>query len=127
MSVKVEHSAQKKVRHVSCCDQKEAASSIAKRTPPMGAPKAAATPAAAPAETKSRLSWSLRKRLSHIVRQPHVLDEPCDSPAATIAPAWIIGPSLPTTSPPLTEKSTPTALQSSVVVRSSLGTLTPCR
>mmetsp|Transcript_6786 Transcript_6786/g.16927 ORF Transcript_6786/g.16927 Transcript_6786/m.16927 type:complete len:236 (-) Transcript_6786:501-1208(-) len=127
LSVNVEQSAQKKVRHVSCCDQKEAASSMAKSTPPIGAPNAAATPAAAPADTKSRLSWSLRKRLRQAVRQPQLLDEPCERPAATIEPAWIIGPSLPTTSPLLTEKTTPTALQSSVVVRSSLGTLTPCR
>lgn len=36
--------------------QNELPSSRLNRTPPMGAPKAAATPAAAPAETKSRLS-----------------------------------------------------------------------
>ena len=45
--------AQKKHRHVSFVDQKEAPSSREKSTPPMGAPKAAATPAAAPQATKS--------------------------------------------------------------------------
>ena len=127
LSISVEQSAQKKVRHVSGCDQYVAASSSAKSTPPIGAPKAAATPAAAPAETKSRLSWSLRKRLSHIVRSRHVFDEPCERPAATIAPVWIIGPSLPSTSPLATEHSTPTVFASSVRVRSSPGTRQPWR
>ena len=45
--------AQKKARQVSCVDQYEAPSSREKRTPPMGAPKADATPAAAPQATKS--------------------------------------------------------------------------
>ena len=36
--------------------QKEDPSSKLNNTPPMGAPKAAATPAAAPLDTKSRLS-----------------------------------------------------------------------
>ena len=120
LSISVEQSAQKKVRHVSGCDQYVAASSSAKSTPPIGAPKAAATPAAAPAETKSRLSWSLRKRLSHIVRSRHVFDEPCERPAATIAPVWIIGPSFPSTSPLATEQSTPTTFASSVRGRSAL-------
>ncbi len=44
------------VLHVSDWFQKEEPSSKLKRTPPMGAPNAAATPAAAPEETKSRLS-----------------------------------------------------------------------
>lgn len=35
-----------------------------KRTPPIGAPNAAATPAAAPPETKSLFSWSFRKYLN---------------------------------------------------------------
>lgn len=46
--------------HVSPWFQKDEPSSRLNKVPPMGAPKAAATPAAAPADTKSRLS--LRKR-----------------------------------------------------------------
>lgn len=42
--------------HVSPWFQKDEPSSRLNRVPPMGAPKAAATPAAAPADTKSRLS-----------------------------------------------------------------------
>jgi len=42
--------------HVSPWFQKEEPSSKLKRVPPIGAPKAAATPAAAPADTKSLLS-----------------------------------------------------------------------
>ena len=42
--------------------QNEEPSSKLKRTPPMGAPNAAATPAAAPLDTKSRLSlWECKK------------------------------------------------------------------
>ena len=41
-------------------DQKELASSRENKTPPAGAPKAAATPAAAPPLTKSRFTLSLR-------------------------------------------------------------------
>ena len=44
------------VLHVRDWFQNEEPSSKLKRTPPMGAPNAAATPAAAPEETKSRLS-----------------------------------------------------------------------
>ena len=50
--------AQKKARQVSFVDQKEDPSSNANSTPPIGAPKAAATPAAAPHATKSRFSAS---------------------------------------------------------------------
>jgi hypothetical protein len=53
--VKVAVAAQKKHFQVRGKDQKEEASSNAKSTPPIGAPNAAATPAAQPAETKSRL------------------------------------------------------------------------
>ena len=48
--------AQKNVRNVSPGCHQLAPSSRQKRTPPMGAPKAAATPAAAPQATKSRFS-----------------------------------------------------------------------
>ena len=50
----------RKTRHVSCTFQYVAASSKAKQMPPSGDEKAAATPAAAPAETKSRFCPSVR-------------------------------------------------------------------
>ena len=46
--------------HVNSLLQKLAASSTLKRVPPTGAPKAADTPAAAPPDTRSRISWSDR-------------------------------------------------------------------
>ena len=49
-----------------CC-QKEATSSKANSSPPMGALKAVATPTLTPAVTKSRLSFGLRKRLNMLV------------------------------------------------------------
>ena len=45
--------------------QKDAPSSKLKSTPPIGAPKAAATPAAAPLDTKSRLSLHLHAHHGH--------------------------------------------------------------
>ena len=84
-----------------------ATSSYAKRRPPMGAPNAVATPHAAPAVMKSRLSLSfrnLRKPIhpslkAHGVVIPSVALSPCDRPAPIIAPRWIIGPSGPTGNP----------------------------
>ncbi len=58
-------------------------SSMAKRSPPTGAPKAEATPAAAPAETKSRLSRELRKRRKKGSEKPAVLEPNWDTPAPT--------------------------------------------
>ena len=52
------------IRHVSDWFQKLAPSSKAKRTPPIGAPNAADTPAAAPQAMKSRFTWSQRKSLN---------------------------------------------------------------
>eukprot|EP00958_Prasinococcus_capsulatus_P002234 scaffold201_cov405-Prasinococcus_capsulatus_cf.AAC.58 len=49
-------------RQVTFLDQKEAASSKANRTPPTGAPNAAANPAAAPADTKSLASLPHERR-----------------------------------------------------------------
>ena len=40
---------------------------------------------------------------------------------------WIIGPSLPTASPPRTEQTTPRALQAKVLILTTLGTFTPFR
>lgn len=56
--VKVAATAARKQRHAVLRDQKLHASSIAKSTPPMGAPKAAEMPAAKPADTASRWSAS---------------------------------------------------------------------
>ena len=64
--------AQKKERHVSLVLQKLAPSSSEKSTPPMGAPNAAATPAAAPHATKSRVSRSERisASIAHAAARP---------------------------------------------------------
>jgi hypothetical protein len=81
---------QKNVRHVSLVDQNVAVSSSVKSTPAMGAPKAAATPAAAPQATKSRFSWSLRKSwiLVADVSTPQVVVRPCARPAAKPPPTF---------------------------------------
>ena len=54
-AVKVASMQQKKIIQPSFIDQNDETSSIANRRPPTGAPKAAATPAAAPAVVKLRL------------------------------------------------------------------------
>mmetsp|Transcript_3433 Transcript_3433/g.11255 ORF Transcript_3433/g.11255 Transcript_3433/m.11255 type:complete len:250 (+) Transcript_3433:1251-2000(+) len=121
------------VRHVNAWFQKDDPSSREKRTPPTGAPKAAATPAAAPPDTKSRFSWSLRNGANALACLPDtptaltVDDRPCDRPAATMPPAWMSGPSLPAVRPDDTEKRTPTDLHNSVLNRTTRGTLTPFR
>ena len=51
------------ILHVRAWFQKLAPSSRLNRTPPIGAPNAADTPAAAPPDTKSRFSVSVRKYL----------------------------------------------------------------
>ena len=53
--------AQKKDLQIKCGDIKDAPSSNENKTPPIGAPNAAATPAAAPQATKSRTSLSVKK------------------------------------------------------------------
>ena len=72
----------KKVRHVRCGRQNDAASSIAKRTPPTGALKAAATPAHAPHVMRSLRSRSLVKSRSQFVPTLMRLDPPCERIAA---------------------------------------------
>jgi hypothetical protein len=59
LSVTADAVAAKKQRQPTLRLQWVLASSIAKSTPPIGAPKAAAKPAATPAEQNSRLSASL--------------------------------------------------------------------
>jgi len=56
LTVKLDKQEHKNTFQVSFVDQNELASSKLNKTPPTGAPKAAATPAAAPPETKSLLS-----------------------------------------------------------------------
>ncbi len=55
--------------------QKDAPSSSENNTPPMGAPNAAATPAAAPHTMKSRFSRSLRKSCTGNGQHSHVEDK----------------------------------------------------
>ena len=85
----------------------EAISSNAKRTPPTGARKAAATPAAAPQVIKSRRSRSFLKYLSHFQVKPYLREPPCPSKEAMQAPVCTIGPSFPTTNPAATPKMEP--------------------
>jgi hypothetical protein len=54
-------------------------------------------------------------------------DFPCESPAATIAPLWIIGPSFPTGKPPDTAQTVPRTLQKKVRMRSMRGIFMPKR
>ena len=71
----------KNILQVSAWFQKEAPSSKLKSTPPTGAPNAAATPAAAPPDTKSRFSWSWRKNGNVFVSILKEVALPCDIPA----------------------------------------------
>lgn len=116
---------------------------------PIGAPKAADTPAAAPPETKSRFSWSSRKYCNILKSLLKVVLLPCDIPAATTAPLCIMGPSckmhleerynlllyitdvfskqhtFPPANPPTTADITPTVFTKSVLILTTLGTFTP--
>ena len=108
--------------HVSCVLQKELASSSENRIPPTGAPKAAATPAAAPPDTKSRLSRSFRKRLIQECSQEPLrarFPQPVQwlTLAAMTAPECTSGPSLPIARPADTENTTPMHFTSSVGMR----------
>lgn len=85
----------------------EAASSSAKRTPPTGARKAPATPAAAPQVIKSLRSRSFLKCLSHFQVSRYFREPPCPRKLAMQAPVCTIGPSLPTTKPAATPKTEP--------------------
>ena len=77
-----------------CWFQKDETSSIANKRPPMGAPNAEETPAATPAEIKSRLSLKLRKCLKNGIENQKLFD--CVTACPTNAPIAIIGPSGPT-------------------------------
>lgn len=119
------------IRHMSLGLQKEDVSSSANKTPPTGAPNAAAKPAAVPIETKSRRSRSLRNRRSHRALQvmvwfvngmwnflrPYVRIPP------TIAPMCTRGPSGPTTRHDATERIVPNTLTRKHLNLSIPGTL----
>lgn len=72
--------------------------SRAKRTPPTGARKAAAIPAAEPQVTRSLRSLSFLKYLSHLHVMWYFRDPPCPSIDAMHAPVCTSGPAFPTCS-----------------------------
>lgn len=76
----------------------DAISSRANSTPPTGARKAAAIPAADPQVTRSLLSRSFLKKRSHLHVKPYFFDPPWLSNDATHAPVWTMGPAFPTIS-----------------------------
>merc|ERR1719330_1827273 len=76
--------------------QNEDTSSMANRSPPTGAPKAEAMPAAAPADMKFLLSSEFLNLVKKGRSTPQVLLLTWDNPAPTRLPRWIIGPSGPT-------------------------------
>mmetsp|Transcript_12028 Transcript_12028/g.36540 ORF Transcript_12028/g.36540 Transcript_12028/m.36540 type:complete len:219 (-) Transcript_12028:590-1246(-) len=117
----------KKVRQVSWGLQKLAASSMAKRTPPTGALKAAATPAHAPHVTRSLLSLSLLNSWNHFGDRWKREDPPWESSAAMQLPVWTRGPSFPTARPPATLPTLPTTLPISVRRRRMPGKSMPLR
>ena len=105
------------IRHNRGSDIKDDASSSENSTPPIGAPKAAATPAAQPAETKSRLTRSVFRLFGPKLWLRF---------AATQEPECTSGPSLPTQSPPATLKLTPNAFTTKAfIVRKPPAMLVP--
>ena len=84
---------QKKTCHDRVFFQNEETSSMAKRSPPTGAPKAEAMPAAAPAEIKFLRSSEFRNREKQGRVHSKVADLNWLMPAATRLPRWIMGPS----------------------------------
>eukprot|EP00659_Diplonema_papillatum_P005269 gene5269-biopygen5193 len=80
-----------------------AISSDTNSSPPIGAPKATATPHAAPAVIASRWSFGLRMTRKYLLNENcSALLRPEPMVAPMIDPMWIIGPSGPTGSPELT-------------------------
>mmetsp|Transcript_16900 Transcript_16900/g.43971 ORF Transcript_16900/g.43971 Transcript_16900/m.43971 type:complete len:260 (+) Transcript_16900:225-1004(+) len=106
--------------------RKDTPSSSAKRIPPIGAPNAAATPAAAPAATKRCLKGSVRN-CSTFKSSPNSVLLNCGSPAPRMAPAWIIGPSFPVGIVADTTSIMPITLTTIVRRRSQPRRLTPFR
>ena len=109
------HGKGKEKKKVKCVNEREgyheAASSRTNRTPPTGARKAAATPAAAPQVIMSLRSRSFLKYLSHFQVKWYLREPPCPSKLAMQAPVWTIGPSLPTTKPAETPRTDPKICQ----------------
>mmetsp|Transcript_6519 Transcript_6519/g.19661 ORF Transcript_6519/g.19661 Transcript_6519/m.19661 type:complete len:270 (+) Transcript_6519:484-1293(+) len=101
-SAKVAHMHEKKICQPKLRCQKLAISSNANSRPPIGVPKATATPAATPAVMKSLLSLEFLKLGKIGKAQPMVVDSPWLIPAPRIAPRWIMGPSGPTGRPEAT-------------------------
>mmetsp|Transcript_25415 Transcript_25415/g.71274 ORF Transcript_25415/g.71274 Transcript_25415/m.71274 type:complete len:251 (-) Transcript_25415:404-1156(-) len=99
LSEKTAHMQAKKICQPSFCCQKEATSSKAKSSPPMGALKAVATPAATPAVMKSRFSLPPRNRRKSCRSKPSAVECAWLRPAPMMAPMWIMGPSGPTGRP----------------------------
>mmetsp|Transcript_74569 Transcript_74569/g.194461 ORF Transcript_74569/g.194461 Transcript_74569/m.194461 type:complete len:222 (-) Transcript_74569:241-906(-) len=99
----------------------EAPSSMAKSTPPSGALNAAATPAAAPAATRSRRSLSNDFGIIRGSEKGRATSEPM------MAPLWIMGPSLPAGMPAATLPTMPQTLASSVFTLRTRGKCVPLR
>mmetsp|Transcript_32216 Transcript_32216/g.76522 ORF Transcript_32216/g.76522 Transcript_32216/m.76522 type:complete len:275 (+) Transcript_32216:117-941(+) len=132
------------VRHTSAGDQCEDASSRTKRSPPTGAPNAAAMPAPAPAQINSRRSRSLCMRsrtpsgplafppFASTFFLPHENISrkrfcPRVSPEATPAPMWIMGASWPHAIALDTERIVPITLTAMQRRRRKLRTWVPLR
>eukprot|EP00967_Tisochrysis_lutea_P105973 scaffold161988_cov34-Tisochrysis_lutea.AAC.6 len=113
---------QKNERQVSFADQCEHTSSKEYRMPPRGALNAAAIPAAAPMPTHTRCLLGMPSR-----RRGMGPRRSRESPAATHAPTWTIGPSRPRGSPVATTKVVPITFDTSVRGCSSPGTRVPLR
>mmetsp|Transcript_143282 Transcript_143282/g.267038 ORF Transcript_143282/g.267038 Transcript_143282/m.267038 type:complete len:212 (-) Transcript_143282:23-658(-) len=109
------------VRSIIIGEKNVAPSSMAKSTPPSGAPKAAATPEDAPAATKSLASTSARYARSSGPAPVFANTPP------TTAPLWIMGPSFPHGIPAETLNITPGALAISVLKSTTRGKCTPLR
>ena len=90
-------------------------SSSAKRTPPTGARKTAAMPAAAPQVITWRRSLSFFKYLSYFHVKWYLRDPPYPSKEAMQAPVWTMGPSLPTINPANTLRMEPKIFTSRIL------------
>mmetsp|Transcript_48450 Transcript_48450/g.157021 ORF Transcript_48450/g.157021 Transcript_48450/m.157021 type:complete len:253 (+) Transcript_48450:238-996(+) len=122
--------AAKKARHVRDWLQCVLTSSSEKRTPPIGALKAAATPAAAPIETRSR-RWRSSSRMRTCaaaeVQQERESSLLCHRSTSRPmpAPSCTIGPSRPQGRPEATTRVMPASLTRRVRAESAPGTRTP--
>lgn len=116
---------EKKALHNKALLHQDAISSRAKRTPPTGARKAAAIPAADPHVTRSRLSLSLLKNLNHRHVSQYFFDPPWHVKAAMQAPVCTMGPAFPTLRDDDTAAMLPTILTSNVLNENIAGASTP--